>query len=96
MTKVHVFKNGTNLRAGGYVKQVNADPDNVVEVIGAGFYEALYQCGGSAVTEGSSRNYWWVKIKEGAVEGWVSAVRIKEGGNDEPVPGVPQRETRYV
>ena len=29
-------------------------------------------------------------------QGWVSAVRIKEGGNDEPVPGVQPRIVEWV
>jgi hypothetical protein len=93
--KVNVFKDGTNLRAGGY-RARPGDPDNVLKVISAGFYEALYQCAGQDVTEGDDKNYWWVKIVAGDKRGWVSAVRIKTGVNDKPIPGVEVRRTEFV
>jgi hypothetical protein len=90
--KVHVFKPGTNLRKGG----VTRDPNNVIKVIGAGHYEALYQCPGQDVKEGDDVNFWWVKIVAGNDQGWVSAVRIATGGNNQPIPGVGQRPTVFV
>ena len=90
--KVNVFKNGTNLRSGGSTQ----GPNNVIAVINAGTYEALYQCAGGNVTEGSNVNFWWVKIVAGSQQGWVSAVRIATGGNNEPIPGVEQRRTVFV
>ena len=90
--KVNVFKNGTNLRRGGSTR----GPDNVISVINAGNFEALYQCAGQDVTEGSNFNFWWVKIVVGSQQGWVSAVRIATGGNNDPIPGVEQRPTQFV
>jgi hypothetical protein len=89
--KVHV-RPGTNLRRGG----VTRDPNNVIKVIGDGRYEALYQCPGQDVTEGDYVNFWWVKIIAGNDQGWVSAVRITTGGNNEPIPGVAARPTVFV
>jgi hypothetical protein len=95
-TKVNVFKNGTNVRSGGFRPRNPGDPDNVVTTVDAGMYEALYQCAGQDVTEGNDRNYWWVKIRAGNREGWVSAVRIRSGVNDRPVPDVEVRPTAFV
>jgi hypothetical protein len=91
MTSVHVFKNGTNLRRAGLLES-----DNIIAVINAGTFEGLHQCVGDKVTEGNDTNTWWVKIVAGNHQGWVSAVRIKEGGNDEPVPGVQPRIVEWV
>lgn len=84
-SKVHVFKPQTNLRRGGSTR----GPNNVIAVIGIGFYTALEQCAGEDVVDGDDRNYWWVEIDTGTERGWVSAVRIKEGGNNEQVPTDP-------
>jgi hypothetical protein len=89
--KVHVFKPGTNLRRGGATR----GPNNVIKVIGIGHYEALYQSPGQDVKEGDDVNFWWVKIIAGADQGWVSAVRIATGGNNQPIPGVEQRPAVY-
>ena len=90
--KVHVFKPRTNLRRGGIV----SGPNNVIKVIGVGQYEALYQCVGERVTEGNDTNVWWVKIVAGSDHGWVSAVRISVGGDNDPIPGVETRPTAFV
>ncbi len=91
MTHVHVFKNGTNLRLAGLLEN-----DNIIAVVNAGTYEALHQCVGDKVTEGNDTNTWWVKIVAGNLQGWVSAVRIQEGGNNEPIPGVQTRIVEWV
>lgn len=91
--KVTVFKRDTNLRSGGSTR----GPNNLLEVLGLpAVYVALEQCTGQDVVEGDDRNFWWVRMDTGTRTGWVSAVRIKEGGNDEPVPGVPQSPTRFA
>jgi hypothetical protein len=36
-----------------------------------------------------------VKIIAGNDQGWVSAVRIATGGNDQPIPGVEERPTAF-
>jgi hypothetical protein len=84
--KVHVFKDGTNLRQGGYIRRKDSDPDNVIAVIPSGFYQAHYQCGGSDVKESNGLNG----------DGWVSAVRIATGGDNEPIPGVETRATAFA
>lgn len=81
---------GTNLRRGVSVQ----GPDNVIGVVPAGSYTALGQCAGGAVQEGSAVNFWWVKISAGGLgDGWISAVRVLEGGNNEPIAGVAQLPT---
>jgi len=93
MTTVKVFKPGTNLRTGGSTR----GPNNVIKVLhDPREYEALEQCAGQDVSEGADFNFWWVRIRvSDDVTGWVSAVRIQGGGNDEPIDGVPQRSTRF-
>lgn len=89
--KVTVFKRDTNLRLGGSTR----GPNNIVTVIQPGLYTAFEQCAGEEVTEGDDSNFWWVKIDTGTEQGWVSAVRIKEGGNDQPIPGVREMPTVF-
>lgn len=91
MANVHVFKNGTNLRRTGQILS-----DNVIGSVNAGDFEALHQCNGDRVTEGSNTNTWWVKIKAGSLQGWVSAVRISTGGNNQPIPGVGQQPVEWA
>jgi hypothetical protein len=90
--KVHVFNSGTNLRRGGSTR----GPNNVIRPINAGHYEALHQCAGQDVTESGHSNHWWVKIVAGGDQGWVSAVRIAGGDDNEPIKDVPQRPTVFV
>jgi hypothetical protein len=91
-TKVHVYAENTRLRTGGSKR----GPDNVIKKIQPGEYEALYQCTGQDITENGHSNYWWVKIKAGSDEGWVSAVLITQGGENQPIPGVDERATVFV
>ena len=91
MSTVHVFKNGTNLRRTGELK-----PNNIIGTVDKGDYDALHQCKGDRVDEGSTTNIWWVKIKAGDKQGWVSAVRISSGGNNEPIPHVPTQEVEWA
>jgi hypothetical protein len=87
MTMVTVA-NGTNVRLAG-----RFDEDNVIAVTHADKYEALHQCRGAFHQEGDQSNVWWVKIALGdGVEGWVHAVRITEGGDDQPIPDVPEQD----
>jgi hypothetical protein len=88
---VHVFKNGTNLRQSGLLQD-----DNIIAVINADTYPALHQCVGDKVTEGDDTNIWWVKIDTGNHQGWVSAVRIKEGKNSKPVPDVDTQPVEWA
>jgi hypothetical protein len=91
MATVPVFKNGTNLRRTGQLT-----PDNIIGVVNKGDFEALHQCVGDRVTEGNNTNTWWVKIKAGDKQGWVSAIRIGIGGNNEPIKNVPQQEVEWA
>lgn len=93
MTLVKVFT-PTHLRRGGSSK----GPDNLVipELLPAGEYEALVQCAGQDVTDPAiGHNYWWVQIATPWGTGWVTAVHIATGGDDEPIPGVDTGSTRF-
>lgn len=95
--KVYVYKPETNLRRGGSIQ----GPDNVIDVLKEpDRYVALEQCAGGAVVEGPDRNFWWVRIEVprengDVVTGWVSAVRIQGGRNDEPIRDVPPSPTVF-
>ena len=89
--KVHVFVDGARLRTGGSTR----GPDNVIKKIDSGRYEALYQCTGQDVTEGGHSNHWWVKIVAGHDQGWVSAVLVAGGDDNEPIRDVPRRPTVF-
>jgi hypothetical protein len=87
MTMVTVAKK-TNVRLAG-----RFDEDNIIAVTDVDKYEALHQCRGDYYEEGNQSNVWWVKIDLGdGVGGWVHAVRILEGGDDEPIPGVHKQD----
>ncbi len=80
----------THLRRGVSAQGV----PNVVATLPAGEYRALEQCTGELVTlADGAHNMWWVRITTGGLVGWVSAVAVLEGGNDEPIAGVPQVPT---
>lgn len=85
---------GTNLRWGGSTEG-DVDAPNVIGTLRAGDYTALVQCAGQDVTEGADSNYWWVLLDTYLGRGWVSAVRILEGGNDEPIKNVTTAVTVY-
>jgi hypothetical protein len=78
---------GTNLRLGG---STQGEPDNAIGSIPAGNYTAIAQAAGQRVWDDQHRNtnFWWVLIDTPRGPGWVSAVRITEGGNDEKIRGV--------
>ena len=78
---------GTNLRLGG---STQGEPDNAIGSIPAGNYTAIAQAAGQRVWDDQHRNtnFWWVLIDTPRGRGWVSAVRITEGGNDEVIRGV--------
>jgi hypothetical protein len=95
-SKVTVFKPDTNLRRGGSIH----GPNNIITVLHEpATYVALEQCAGGEVTEGTNKNDWWVRIEvpldDTVISGWVSAVRIQGGGNDQPIKDVPQSPTRF-
>lgn len=93
LATVHLFKAQTNLRTGCSTR----GPDNLIAKLPPGDYKPLHQCTGQDVSEGGDKNFWWVKIQttnHGA--GWVSAINISIGGDNEPIPGVEQRPTVNV
>ena len=90
-TVVTVFQNGTNVRRGGSTQ----GPNNVMGSIDKGSYNALVQMAGGEVVQGSTRNFWWVLLETPVGTGWVSAVRIDSGGNDQPIPNVHQAPTTF-
>jgi hypothetical protein len=92
---------GTNLRLGGSTKG-DVVHDNIIGPhfgVAKGRYRALVQCAGEdveeVVGERTNTNFWWVLIETPLGTGWVSAVRIAEGGNDEPIDGVTKAATVF-
>jgi hypothetical protein len=96
-TKVKVFTK-TYLRTGGFLdgpdNRIGADP------LPPGEYEARAQCPGQEIKDGA-HNYWWVRLATPRGEGWVTAVHVATGDDDEPIPPVngvpiPLRPTVFV
>lgn len=60
-------------------------------------YTAIKQCAGEQVDlkpeEGCYHNFWWVQLDTPIGRGWVSAVFISTGDNQQPVPDVPKAAT---
>jgi hypothetical protein len=80
----------TRLRRGVSTKGI----PNLVATLPAGNYPAYEQCAGEEVVlDNGARNFWWVRIAALGFTGWVSAVAVLEGGNDQPIPNVPQVPT---
>jgi hypothetical protein len=91
---VPVFE-GAELRRG-----VSADGgpevDNLKDVLPKGDYPALAQCmGGRYVDEHHHHNFWWVLLDTPYGRGWVNAVWIDKGGENEPIPGVKHIATVF-
>ncbi|MFJ9817354.1 hypothetical protein ACIRU3_19170 [Streptomyces sp. NPDC101151] len=84
---VYVWATGVNVRA---CPQVSAEcPPISGAQIGRRWVTAFCQRTGGEVTDGPYRNNWWVQVNAGGPIGWISAVYVRGGDNDEPVPGVP-------
>ena len=70
--------------------------DNVIAILPEGPYAAEVQCTGESVTEAGATNNWWVRITANGQTGWISAVTVLEGGDNEPIPGVENVATVNV
>jgi hypothetical protein len=83
----------THLRRGVSTRGV----PNLLATLPAGDYPAYEQCAGEEVVlANGARNFWWVRIAAAGFTGWVSAVAILEGKNDEAIDNVPQVPTVNV
>jgi hypothetical protein len=91
--KIQLVPGGGRIRRGGSTK---SDPDNTVTTVEGNTCPALVQCAGQDVSIGGAKNFWWVLIDTPEGQGWISAVLIDEGGNDEPIEGVPIAPTVFV
>lgn len=91
---------GTTLRLGGSTKGDQDEP-NVIsppEGLPKHDYLAYVQCAGQDVDVKNALghrvfNYWWVLIETPFGRGWVSAVRIAEGGNNDKIDRVDPAAT---
>jgi hypothetical protein len=86
---------GAELRRG-----VSADGDpavsNLITTLGAGTHTALVQCRGARYQdEHQNYNHWWVLLDTAPEMGWVSAVWIDEGDDDEQIIGVRSTPTVF-
>jgi hypothetical protein len=77
---VNVWATRVNVHAGPHVT------DPVTEHAGTGPVFARCQAPGGSVSYGEHYNFWWTQLADG---GWISDVFITGGGDDEPLPGVP-------
>jgi hypothetical protein len=94
--RLPIVPGGGRVRSGGCTK---GDPDNVIGSVGGrDIVTALVQCAGEEVGDRNEpHNFWWVLIETGENSvGWVSAVLIDEGGNDQPIDNVPTAPTVFA
>ena len=90
---VPIVPGGGRIRRGG---STLGRPDNVVATIGGGgTHPALVQCAGEAVVIGQAENFWWVLIDTPQGRGWINAVLINEGRNNERIDRVPVARTTF-
>lgn len=87
-TSVYVWATGVNVRVCPEVSA--ACPPISGAQIGKRWVTAFCQRTGSEVADGPYRNNWWVQVDAGGPIGWVSAVYVRGGNNDEPIPGLPE------
>lgn len=93
-TTIHVVSAGAQLYRGGSTR---SEPWYQPVQIPGGPVSARGQCGGEDFDIGSQFNFRWVYVTgPGHAAGWVSAVQIREGGNDDPIPGVPSFPTVFA
>ena len=92
--RVHVWQDGVRVRKGASSMSI---PSNIIGEIDEGDYVAIKQCAGGQVnldqSEGGYKNFWWVQLDTPVGRGWVTAVYVKGGKNQERVPHVPTAET---
>jgi len=77
-TRLHVFQDcETN------PSEFCPSPDRIP----AGTYQAECQLVGEEVQDLGYNNKWWVFIQGPHYTGWVSAIYVSSGDNDQPIPG---------
>ncbi|MFJ2610503.1 hypothetical protein ACIQOU_27960 [Streptomyces sp. NPDC091279] len=85
-TQVYVWATGVNVRP---CPEISADcPPYAHSQIGKRWVTAFCQRTGTQVVDGPYRNNWWVQVNAGGPIGWINAVYIRSGSNDQPIPGV--------
>ncbi|MFG2310824.1 hypothetical protein ACGFS9_19430 [Streptomyces sp. NPDC048566] len=84
--QVYVWATGVNLRPCPRVTEV-CRPTGVR--LGREYVAAYCQALGDRVVDGPYRNVYWVEVAAHGRVGWISAVYVRGGADDQPVPGVP-------
>ncbi|MER0450022.1 hypothetical protein ABR738_36695 [Streptomyces sp. Edi4] len=84
--QVYVWATGVNVRecAG---TSASCPPIGHAQ-IGKRWVTAYCQRQSTEVVDGPYRNNWWVQVNAGGPIGWISAVYVRGGDNDQPVPGL--------
>lgn len=85
--QLYVWATGVNVRECAGVSA--ACPPIKYAQIGKRWVTAFCQRRSSEVVDGPYRNNWWVQVNAGGPIGWISAVYVRGGDNDQPVPGLP-------
>ena len=86
-SSVYVWATNVNVRV--CPETSSACPPISGAQIGRRWVTAFCQTTGSEVVDGPYRNNWWVQVNAGGPIGWISAVYVRGGNNDEPIPSVP-------
>jgi hypothetical protein len=84
--QLYVWATGVNVRDCPEVSA--ACPPIQGAQIGKRWVTAFCQQQGTEVVDGPYRNNWWVQVDAGGPIGWISAVYVRGGDNDQPVPGL--------
>ncbi|WP_018565738.1 hypothetical protein [Streptomyces sp. PsTaAH-124] len=83
---VYVWATGVNLRPCPRVS-TTCRPTGVR--LGREYAAAYCQAVGDRVVDGPYENTYWVQVAAHGQVGWISAVYVRGGDNNQPVPGVP-------
>lgn len=84
--EVYVWATGVNLRQCPQVSQA-CRPTGVR--LGREYVAAYCQAVGGRVVDGPYENDYWVEVAAHGQVGWISAVYVRGGDNNQPVPGIP-------
>ncbi|MYR58092.1 hypothetical protein GTY54_18265 [Streptomyces sp. SID625] len=84
--QLYVWATGVNVRECAGVS-AGCPPIKYAQ-IGKRWVTAYCQRQSSEVVDGPYRNNWWVQVNAGGPIGWISAVYVRGGDNDQPVPGL--------
>ncbi|MFJ6742719.1 hypothetical protein ACIQOU_27985 [Streptomyces sp. NPDC091279] len=85
--QVYVWATDVNLRPCPQVSSACAP--NGGARLGRQYVVAYCQALGGRVVDGPYENAYWVEVAVNGQVGWISAVYVRGGDNNQPIPGIP-------